>query len=114
MSTLFWVGIGLVFVLGLVHGLVWWTRGRAVADRVFGWLGLAVGLGLIVANGFLSIGFAAPDSLDVWLLGLWIGTWGGLALDIGRLRRRIKELRAELEAARGTPGSSSSAGSESR
>jgi hypothetical protein len=101
MSPLLWVGIGLVGVLGLVHGLCWWTRGRAVADRVFGWLGLAIGIGLIVANWALSVVLAEPHGQDVFLLGLGIGGWGRLMLEIGRLRRRIQELRAELEAARG-------------
>jgi hypothetical protein len=97
MSTvLVFVGVGLAMALGVVHAVLWWRSGRAVADYVFGWLGSVVGFGLLVCSLFIM----ETDTPQVlWIAVIFVIASGG-ALETARLRRRIKELKAELEAAR--------------
>jgi hypothetical protein len=94
-----------------VNGILTWALGlgQASADRVSGWLGVAVAVGLWVVDAVREqISFEFP------LMVLVVLMWSVGRLETARLRRRIKELKAELEAARTAPGPQGSATPEGR
>src|SRR5262245_53325235 len=100
--ALFLTGIAVCLALGAVHAALWWRSGGAVADHSYGRLGALAGFGLLAASA--AVMFRAEDrAFSLWTLmvAFIVLATSGAALEKARLRMLVRELKAELRAARG-------------